>query len=116
VIDGRAGPNATDDATAEKLQWIRTSAGARFDDIELHVRVHLAAVTDDRAGMADALGPAFGMTPEQALRSPHALAGSVEQIADDLVERRERWGISYIGIGLDALHAFGPIVARLAGT
>jgi probable F420-dependent oxidoreductase len=116
VIGAGAGPNATEDATAQKLAWIRDAAGDRFDALELHVRVHLAAVTDDRDGMADTLGPAFGLSPEQALRSPHALAGSVDQIVDDLVERRERWGISYIGIGLDALQSFAPIVARLSGT
>jgi probable F420-dependent oxidoreductase len=116
VIDAQAGPNATDEATAEKLAWIRSEAGARFDQLELHVRVHLVIVTDDRWEMATALGPAFGLSPEQALRSPHALAGSVEQIVDDLVERRERWGISYIGVGVDALHSLAPVVAKLAGT
>jgi len=116
VIDANAGPNATDEATAEKLAWIRHAAGARFRDLELHVRVHLVVVTNDRWGMATALGPAFGLTPEQALRSPHALAGSVEQIVDDLVERRERWGISYIGVGVDSLHALAPVVSKLAGT
>jgi probable F420-dependent oxidoreductase len=116
VIDAEAGPNATDDATAEKLAWIRNAAGARFDQLELHVRVHLAIVTNDRWGMAATLGPAFGLTPDQALRSPHALAGTVEQIVNDLIERRERWGISYIGVGIDALHALAPVVAKLAGT
>jgi len=116
VIDAAAGPNATDAATEQKLTWIREAAGARFDSLELHVRVHLAAVTDDRNAMADTLGPAFGLTPAQALRSPHALAGTVGQIADDLIERRERWGISYIGVGLDALHELAPVVARMAGT
>ncbi|HEX4821148.1 MAG TPA: LLM class F420-dependent oxidoreductase [Acidimicrobiales bacterium] len=116
VIDTGAGPNATDAATEQKLDWIRDAAGPRFESLELHVRVHLAAVTDDRATMADALGPAFGLTPEQALRSPHALAGTVDEIADDLVERRDRWGISYIGVGLDALHELAPVVARMAGT
>jgi probable F420-dependent oxidoreductase len=116
VIDANAGPNATDDATAEKLAWIRDAAGDRFSQLELHVRVHLVIVTDDRWSMATALGPAFGLTPEQALRSPHALAGSVEEIVDDLVERRERWGISYVGVGADALHPLAPVVAKLAGT
>jgi probable F420-dependent oxidoreductase len=116
VIDERAGPNATDEATAEKLAWIREAAGARFRELELHVRVHLVIVTNDRWGMATELGPAFGLNPDQALRSPHALAGSVEQIVDDLVERRERWGISYIGVGVDALHSLAPVVAKLAGT
>ena len=116
VIDAGSGPNASERATAEKLGWIRDAAGPRLESLELHVRVHLTVVTDDREGMAATLGPAFGMSPEQALRSPHALAGSVEQIVDDLVERRERWGISYIGIGLDAMQALAPVVARMAGT
>ena len=116
VIDAGSGPNATEQATAQKLAWIRDAAGPRFESLELHVRVHLTVVTDDRDGMAAALGPAFGLSPEHALRSPHALAGSVEQIVDDLVERRERWGISYIGIGVDAMHALAPVVARMAGT
>ena len=116
VIDAGAGPNATDLATEQKLDWIRDAAGSRFPSLELHVRVHLAALTNDRSSMADALGPAFGLTPEQALRSPHALAGTVDEIADDLLERRERWGISYISIGLDAMQELAPVVARMAGT
>jgi probable F420-dependent oxidoreductase len=116
VIDAGAGPNATEDATIEKLAWIRDAAGPRADDLELHVRVHLVVVTDDRAGMAEVLAPGFGLTPEQSLHSPHALAGTVEEIAADLVERRERWGISYIGIGVDAMRALAPVVAKLVGT
>jgi probable F420-dependent oxidoreductase len=115
VIDSSAGPNGTAEATEEKIGWIRAAAGDRFDAIELQVRVHLALVTDDRKGVAEALAPGFGLTPEQALQSPHALAGTVEEIADDLLERRERYGISSIGIGLDAMEALGPVVARLAG-
>ena len=42
--------------------------------------------------------------------------GSAEEICDQLVERRERWGISYIGLSADQLDAFEPVVARLAGT
>jgi probable F420-dependent oxidoreductase len=116
VIDANAGPNATEEATAEKLAWIRDAAGSRFEQLELHVRVHLVVVTDDRSGMAAALAPAFGLPPEGALRSPHALAGSVEQITEDLIERRERWGISYIGVGIDALQSLAPVVAKLSGT
>jgi probable F420-dependent oxidoreductase len=116
VIDSRVGPNATAAATLEKIGWVRDAAGPRFDDIELHVRVHLAAVTDDRDAMAGALGPAFGLTPAEAIESPHALAGSVEEIVDTLVERRERFGISYLGVGIDALEPLAPVVARLAGT
>jgi hypothetical protein len=32
-----------------------------------------------------------------------------------LLERRERWGISAIGIGVEALDDLAPVVERLAG-
>jgi hypothetical protein len=73
-------------------------------------------VTDDRDTVIEELAPAFGLTPEDASTTPHALIGSVEQICDQLVERRERWGISYLGMSADQLEPFAPVVARLAGT
>jgi probable F420-dependent oxidoreductase len=115
-IDASAGPTATDAATVEKISWIRDAAADRFDQIELQVRVHLAAVTDDRRGLAEALGPALGLTPDQAMASPHALAGTVPEIVEQCLERRERYGISYIGLGVDALDAMAPVVELLAGS
>lgn len=114
-IDATVGPDGTAEHTAEKLEWIREAAGDRFDQIELQVRIHLAVVTDDRAGLAEQLAPAFGLTPEAALSSPHSLAGTVEQIIDDLVEQRDRFGISYLGISADSMDDLAPVVARLAG-
>jgi len=115
-IDESAGPSATDEATLEKIGWLRDAAGDRFDALELQVRVHLAAITDDRAGLAEAVGPALGLSAAAALSSPHALAGTVDEIVEQCRERRERYGISVIGLGLDALDAMAPVVARLAGT
>lgn len=115
-IDATVGPDGTAEHTAEKLEWIREAAGDRFDEIELQVRIHLAVITDDRAALAEQLAPAFGLTPEAALSSPHSLAGTVEQIIDDLVEQRERFGISYLGISADSMDDLAPVVARLAGT
>lgn len=116
VIDASLGPNATTEATEEKIGWIREAAGTRWDDLQLQVRVHLVVVTEDRHEVAAMLGAGFGLTTEQALATPHALCGSVDQIVDNLVERRERFGISTIGVALDALDALAPVVDRLAGT
>lgn len=116
VIDERAFPDGAPQSTDRKVAWIREAAGVRFDDLELQVRVHLAMVTDDRRGVIDELAPAFGLTPDEAATTPHALIGTVDEICDQLVERRERWGISYIGMSADQLEPFGPVVAQLAGT
>jgi probable F420-dependent oxidoreductase len=116
VIDERAFPDGTPESTDRKLGWVRAAAGDRFDALELQSRIHLAMVTEDREAVIEELAPAFGLTPEQAAATPHALIGSVSQICDDLVERRERWGISYLGLSGDQLDAFAPVIARLAGT
>ncbi len=116
ALDAAAGADGTFERTVEKLGWIRDGAGDRFDGLELQTRVHLAAVTSEREATADALAAGFGLTPDEALRTPHALVGTVEEICDHLVRQREELGISYVGLSLDALEALAPVVERLAGT
>ena len=70
VIDERAFPDGVPEATDRKLAWIRDAAGPRFDELELQVRVHLAMVTDDRAGTITELAPAFGLTPDAGRGDP----------------------------------------------
>ncbi|MSO38221.1 MAG: TIGR03621 family F420-dependent LLM class oxidoreductase [Acidimicrobiia bacterium] len=98
-----------------KVGWIREGAGDRFDDLTLQIRYFFARVTDDRQGLAEAMAPAFGLTAQEALDSGISLVGTVEEICDILLERRERWGVSSIVIGDDEVDTFAPIVAALAG-
>ena len=116
VIDAQAGPSATAEATEAKIAHVRAEAGDRFEQLELQVRIHLAIVTDERDAVFDAFAEGFGLTPDQARRSPHALVGTVEQISEDLVARREQFGISAIGLSASALDDLEPVIARLADT
>lgn len=45
----------------------------------------------------------------------HRMIGSREQIIDELIERRARYGLSYVQVTDDYRDLFAPIVARLAG-
>lgn len=116
VFDERVGATATPVATDDKLTWIRDAAGDRFDDIELNTRVQLATITDDREEMAAALAPGFGIAPDDALHSPHALVGTVDECVASVQAWRERWAISYVTIPVESMEAIAPVVARLAGT
>ena len=116
AIDASAGADATAEATERKIGWIREAAGERWPRLTLQVRVHLVVVTEHREQVAEDLAAGFGLDPQQALDTPHALCGSHRQIVETLLERRERFGISAIGVGLDALEDLAPVVARLAGT
>jgi probable F420-dependent oxidoreductase len=101
--------------TAEKLTWVRAAAGPRFGSLELEIGAYFTFVTDAAAPLAAGLGRALGLAAEEVLRHPHALIGSVDAIGDTLVERRERYGLSYVTVPDSALEAFAPVVARLSG-
>jgi probable F420-dependent oxidoreductase len=114
-------------AVAEMASWVRAAAGSRANAVELHLLAHFVVVTDDRRRGAEqvlqelASYPPSVLTPCELsigdiLESPHALVGTVEQIADTLRARREQLGISYYSIFGQNAEAFAPVVARLAGT
>jgi len=115
-------PDRTAEATEQKIEWIREAAGSRFDDLELSVMCMLIVITDDRDRAAAEQAARFGVAAADLLESPYALFGTVEQIADTLQRRRDRFGISYImhppevtSHPAASLEAFAPVVARLAG-
>ena len=115
AIDEHAGPTATAEATDAKLAVVREAAGDRFDAIELQTRIHLAMITDNAHELAAAAAPAFGITAEQALNSPHALVGTVDECVDRIEGWRDRWGISYISFMGSSAEEMAPVVERLAG-
>ncbi len=111
-----AARSITGAATDDKLEWVREAAGDRFDDIEIQTFVGFTHFTDDRRSLAEAMAPGFGVTPEEALETPVVLAGTVEEMIDDVVARRERWLMSYHVVSGDVVEQFAPVVAKLAGT
>ncbi|MGI9605347.1 MAG: TIGR03621 family F420-dependent LLM class oxidoreductase [Acidimicrobiales bacterium] len=116
VIDERAGADCTPERTDRKLEWVRDAAGSRFDGIELQTRVHLAMITDDREKTASELAPLLGIDPQDALESPHALVGTVDQCVESVQRWRDRWGISYVAIDADQMDAFAPVIEKLTGS
>lgn len=114
--------DATAEATDRKLEWIRDAAGTRFDDIELSIVAPFVVVTDDRVGLAESIaagldaGDDVDTGPGAVLSSPYVLLGTVDEIADTLRERRERWQLSYYVCNDDTVDVMAPIVERLTGT
>ncbi len=109
-----AAKTANADRYSERIEWIKAAAGDRFASIELQILGQMEQITDDRHDFASKMAPVFGLSPEEALQMPIVLVGTVDQICADLIERRERFGFSYIVV--HDLEAFAPVVARLAGT
>jgi probable F420-dependent oxidoreductase len=108
--------DSTGPAIARKLAWVKEAAGARFAALEFHIHVGGMIITPDRERQATQLAPTVGLTPTQLLDCLQALVGTHDQIVEDLLRRRDQYGISYITIDERFIDALAPIVARLAGT
>jgi probable F420-dependent oxidoreductase len=103
------------EATDEKLGWIKEAAGERMESIELSVTIFLANITDDRETVAAAMAGGVGVESKDILAMPHFLIGTVDEVVEDLQQRRERYGISYVIVPGEAAEAFAPVVTRLTG-
>lgn len=118
---GEVGPDAVADLGPEKfdekLEWVRAAAGDRMDDIELNCLVMSTQLTEDRQAALEGTGAMFGMDADTVGQTPILLIGSPGEIIEQLQERRERWGFSYIVVqGMETVEALRPVVAELAGT
>ncbi|MFG1929592.1 LLM class F420-dependent oxidoreductase [Mycobacterium sp. NPDC048908] len=80
----------------DRIAVVREAAGDRFDAVELNVLIQFVVHTDDRDASAAELAAVFGgISPEFVLDSPFVLLGTHEQMAEALVERQQRFGVSY---------------------
>jgi hypothetical protein len=117
---GKLGPeSAADgrgDATLRKLAWVREAAGERYASIELHTNLTQVIATDDRAAGLAKVKRGYSLErDEDALAVPHAVVGSVSEMADQLLERRAAYGISYYTVFEAGMESFAPVLAELAG-
>jgi probable F420-dependent oxidoreductase len=116
-VEGRRSVNPThftDAGLAQQVGWVRDAAGPRFDRLELNVLVQGVTLTDDPHAAAEAVQPLLpSLTVDEILSSPYSMIGTLEQIADQLHERRERLGVSYVTVFEKDMDAMTTIIERL---
>lgn len=98
-----------------KIALVRQATVGRATPPELNMLLQVVSVTPDRQRVAEEVGSRWGLSAEAVLASPAALIGTVEEIVETLLERRERLGLSYITVFDRDMRTFAPVVARLAG-
>ncbi len=120
VASGSVQDDATErlaPAVRQKLDWIRTGAGERYDDIELSLVPTLLQTDDPRQRAAELIAERGwnGVTVDDVLAMPSLLFGSEDEMIDTLVRRRDEYGFSYYIVSDQDVDQLAPIVARLAG-
>ncbi len=99
----------------ERMAWIAEGAKDRAEKPEIQCWTMFTAVTDTVGEMYEQFSSLFGLSVEEISTTPVGVAGTVESIVEQLEERRERWGFSYIVIHEGEIDAFAPVVAALNG-
>lgn len=102
---------------AQKIEWLREAAGERFAQIELSV-LTTPVFTDNRHWGAEQVAQRrgwSGVAVEEILEMPTIFVGTVEQIAEQMLERRECFGVSYYMTFDHMMEAYAPLVEQLAG-
>jgi probable F420-dependent oxidoreductase len=115
-INARGGPNlrtVTTGSVEKRIATLRRSP--RFSELELNVIVFDAQVTDAARSIVDALTARLKAAVTAVVDTPFFMYGSRASLAEDLLARRDRLGISYIALPGRAMRAFGPVVASLRG-
>jgi probable F420-dependent oxidoreductase len=102
---------------AQKVEWVREAAGERFGALELSMVISVVIAPDRRraAEQFAARRDWRGVAAEEVLAMPSVFIGTVDQIAEEMHARRERYGFSYLVVPDRSLDAAAPLVARLAG-
>lgn len=109
-------------ATKQKLEWIRESAGDRFDQLNfcVHPQVTSVVVTDRPRSvvlqLAERLRKETGVdiSADDLLESPHIFIGSVDSLVEKFQTIRSELGISSIVLG--KIDDLSPVIERLSGT
>ena len=107
---------ATDPAFERRVAIVRHAAGPRWDELELNAYVADAGIVGgpqpigaSLAALAKSAGPAI------VGGSPYVLYGTVAQLRESILRRRERTGLSSYGVPAAAMESFAPLVEALAG-
>ncbi|OBH04724.1 hypothetical protein A5696_03880 [Mycobacterium sp. E2699] len=115
VKGGDLAGQATFDHFDRCLAWVRAGAGDRFGSIELQVASFATKVVASRR-LAARTATMLGLPGEDALELPIVLLGTTDELCEQLLKRRERWGFNNIVVQSDAMESFAPVVAELSGT
>jgi probable F420-dependent oxidoreductase len=117
---GTIGPAVLETTTAEfyrqRIAWVREAAGPRFDELELQCLTFAVQIVPDRAEAIARLASLLSVDPADVEGTPIALIGTIDEIVETLVARREAYGFTYIVVHEAEMEAFAPVVAALAGT
>jgi probable F420-dependent oxidoreductase len=102
---------------ARKVEWVQQATEDRSRQVELSMVLSVAFDGDHRkAAERLAVQQGWGAAAAELVREmPSVAAGPAELVAEQLQQRRDKYGFSYLVVADGDMETFAPVVDRLAG-
>jgi probable F420-dependent oxidoreductase len=99
----------------DRVRFARDCAGERADTIEWHTLIQVVKVTGDRRKAAADMAEEYRgtMTAEQILETPFLFVGTIEEMAEQIIRNRDRYGFTYYTVHEPYLDDFAPVIDRI---
>jgi probable F420-dependent oxidoreductase len=99
-----------------RVDWVRKVAKRRGFLPELQCLAYETCITTAaRDHVQRHVCDSFGLPPDDVLKSPLALVGTIDEVCEKLLALRAQLGVSYWVVKSPVMEDFAPVVARLAG-
>ncbi|MGB3486343.1 MAG: TIGR03621 family F420-dependent LLM class oxidoreductase [Mycobacterium sp.] len=101
------------DPLAERVEFVRTAAGDRFDELELNLTVTASADSSGKPDLSLIRRYSPNSTDEELLRMPGVLSGTPKDMADQVRHLRDTYGITYLTVMFRHADEFAKVIAEL---
>ncbi|MER6307870.1 LLM class F420-dependent oxidoreductase [Streptomyces sp. NPDC001657] len=99
--------------TEERVAYVRGLLGDRADAVELNLLVQQVIPPADRSTMPDRFEPLPPDAEHSPEELPSVLTGTPTEMAQQIKERRERYGFTYFTVMEYNMENFAPVIAAL---
>jgi probable F420-dependent oxidoreductase len=99
----------------DRVRFARDCAGERADQIEWHALTQVVRVAGDRRAAAADLAEQYRhtVTAEEILVNPFLFVGTVDEMAEQIIRNRDRYGFTYYTVHEPYLDDFAPVIDRV---
>jgi probable F420-dependent oxidoreductase len=104
---------ATATEADERMRYARECAGEQADHLQWHTLTQVVVQTSDRRAAAGKLTERFGMSPDEVLQTPFVFIGTIEQMAQQVLSNRDRYGFTYYTVLGPYMDTFAPVIERV---
>ncbi|WP_432142869.1 LLM class F420-dependent oxidoreductase [Streptomyces sp. bgisy084] len=99
--------------TEERVAYVRGLLGDRADAVELNIMVQQVIPPAERASVPDRFDPLRPDAADSPEELPSVLIGTPTEMAQQIKERRERYGFTYFTVMEYNMENFAPVIAAL---